>query len=669
MTAAPPPPAPPLPPELRPLQPGDPALIGPYRVVGRLGQGGMGTVFGALDAQDRCTAVKVVHARFADDPDFRARFAREVALMRQVGGVCTAAVHAADATAPQPWVATDFVPGPTLHRHVRQHGPLSEEMLLAFAAGTAESLAAIHDAGVVHCDLKPGNVILAPEGPKVLDFGIARHVTEAFDGTVYGSPGWVSPERYDRQPPTPASDMFSWAEMVAFAATGRHPFGSGTPAELAERTRNAPADLDGVPEVLLPLLERALAKDPAVRPTAEAAFREVMALMGDAEEEIALESAPSLAARLRLRLGERWRGIDASWHRPALWVAALSATGLATSSMAAGTGAVGAGIAGAGIAAGPGAAGVGAAGAAGTGLAGAGSALAGGAGMAGAGAGTAAAAAGAGKVAVFAAAAVIGTAAAVTGGYLAVDALGGPGGTASPESSPAASASPDAPSAPVSRAADLVAAAESFQAVQEYRPTEEAIRQWYPDATDEQVEMHAALGSAVFAYTYTAEPEPVFQQATSADGGAPTYQNIGGDLYVHDFVDDVWTRNPPPDPAQDPDRPDPHDPDRYTVEAFVQPLRAAAEAPDLAVEGEVREDGVPGTLYSGTFAEDGFVSRSGEDITAGTVFELVLDADGYPLRLEYTTDLAEHVLRFESFGDPVTIETPSPEDLAANGGP
>ncbi|WP_199860069.1 serine/threonine-protein kinase, partial [Thermobifida halotolerans] len=332
-----------LPPELRPLRPGDPARIGPYRVVGRLGQGGMGTVFGALDGRNTCVAVKVVHAEFAAEAEFRAGFAREVALMRRVGGLCTAAVHAADPDAERPWVATDFVPGRTLRAHVREHGPLEGDLLLGFAAGVAESLAAIHSTGVVHCDLKPGNVILAPDGPKVLDFGIARLADEGVraQGALFGSPGWMSPERYARHAPTPAADMFAWGGMVAFAATGRSPFGSGSTAELARRTLHDPPDTAGVPEELLPLVERALAKDPAVRPTAGDALRVVLALMGEGEETRG-EGPDALTERLRLRLARHWRGIDASWHRPALWVAAASAvSAAATASTATGPGAVG----------------------------------------------------------------------------------------------------------------------------------------------------------------------------------------------------------------------------------------------------------------------------------------------------------------------------------------
>src|SRR5690606_24617270 len=264
-----------LPSELAPLEAGDPENIGPFRVVGRLGAGGMGAVYGALDGAGRCIAVKVVHERFAADPRFRSAFAREVALMRRVGGVCTASVLDADPTAARPWVATGFVPGRTLARHVREHGPLGGEVLHAFAAGTAEALAAVHAAGVVHCDVKPANVMLAPDGPRLLDFGIARPVAETGGDGVFGSPGWMSPERIAGRDPVPADDVFAWGGLVAFAATGRPPYGRGDTDELLRRTREEPPDLTGVPEDLLPLVRAAFDRDPGARPPAEEAFRAV----------------------------------------------------------------------------------------------------------------------------------------------------------------------------------------------------------------------------------------------------------------------------------------------------------------------------------------------------------------------------------------------------------
>ncbi|MFC7741487.1 serine/threonine-protein kinase [Nocardiopsis composta] len=194
----------PLPTGFSPLEEADPRTIGPFRVVGRIGAGGMGAVYGALDGADRHVAVKVVHPRHADDPAFREQFAREAELLARVDAECAPAFYGADPHAETPWMATEFVPGRTLSGHVRERGVLGGRALLSFAAGTAEALAAIHAAGIVHRDVKPANVILAPGGPKVLDFGIARAADDRTpEEGVYGTPGWVAPERLAGEPETP----------------------------------------------------------------------------------------------------------------------------------------------------------------------------------------------------------------------------------------------------------------------------------------------------------------------------------------------------------------------------------------------------------------------------------------------------------------------------------
>ena len=266
---------------VRGLQPGDPPLIGPYRLVGRLGSGGMGQVFLGLSAGGRPVAVKVIRAELAADPEFRVRFGREVAAARQVSGLFTVMVVDADVDGPVPWLATAYVPGPSLAEAVSAHGPLPMRSVLALAAGLAESLSAIHAAGVVHRDLKPSNVLLAEDGPRVIDFGISRaaestSLTQA--GLVVGSPGFMSPEQAVGYEVGPPSDIFSLGAVIAFAATGQGPFGTGTTAALLYRVVHSSPSLDQVPAEVRPLVERCLAKDPGQRPTASRLLTEVGAI-------------------------------------------------------------------------------------------------------------------------------------------------------------------------------------------------------------------------------------------------------------------------------------------------------------------------------------------------------------------------------------------------------
>jgi eukaryotic-like serine/threonine-protein kinase len=263
------------------LQPEDPREIGPYRLLGQLGLGGMGQVFLGMSAGGRPIAVKVIRAELASDPDFRARFRREVAAAQRVSGLFTALVVDADLDGPTPWLATAYVAGPSLTETVRGHGPLPVHSLLALAAGLAEGLSAIHAAGVVHRDLKPSNVLLAEDGPRIIDFGISE-AAEASAATsanvMIGSPGYMSPEQVLARHVGPPGDMFSLGAVLAFAATGRPPFGHGSPTALMYRLVNDPANLDDVPAELRPLVGRCLAKHPADRPTAGELLTEVGAL-------------------------------------------------------------------------------------------------------------------------------------------------------------------------------------------------------------------------------------------------------------------------------------------------------------------------------------------------------------------------------------------------------
>jgi serine/threonine protein kinase len=289
----------------RELQPGDPPTIGPYRLVGRLGGGGMGRVFLGVSAGGRPVAVKVILDELAADPEFRMRFGREVAAARRVNGMFTATVVDADVDGTPAWLATAYVPGPSLSEAVADHGPLPPESLLTLTAGLAESLSAIHAAGVVHRDLKPSNVLLAPDGPRVIDFGISLAVESAAltqAGVVIGSPGFMSPEQAEGRDIGPPSDIFSLGAVLAFAATGGGPFGAGTTAALLYRVVHGVPDLDRVPANVRPLIERCLAKDSRQRPTASGLLAEVGALQPTADwlpesiiRAFAADTAPSPA--------------------------------------------------------------------------------------------------------------------------------------------------------------------------------------------------------------------------------------------------------------------------------------------------------------------------------------------------------------------------------------
>jgi serine/threonine protein kinase len=245
--------------------------VGRYRLLARLGSGGMGQVFLGQSPGGRLVAVKLVRAELACSPVFRARFAREVEAARMVSGIFTAPVVDADPDCPQPWLVTAYVDGRSLADAVGSDGPLAVAQALTLAAGLAEGLDAIHTAGVVHRDLKPSNVMLASDGPRIIDFGISRSADWAaltYAGWVPGSPGFMSPEQAEGDPAGPPSDIFSLGAVLAFAATGRGPFGTGASAALLRKVVRGEPELDGIPARLRRLIERCLDKDPARRPTA-----------------------------------------------------------------------------------------------------------------------------------------------------------------------------------------------------------------------------------------------------------------------------------------------------------------------------------------------------------------------------------------------------------------
>ncbi len=249
-----------------------PDKLGPYRLQERLGEGGMGAVYLARDREKRPVAVKVLHSRVAAEPTARRRLAREVEAMRRVQSPFVAQVLDADVDSKFPYIVTRYVPGQTLDHSVREHGPLSPAALERLARGLAQALVAVHAAGVVHRDLKPGNVMLHNGDPVVIDFGIAYTGADSTrltqTGMFMGTPGYLAPEVIEGQVSSEASDIHSWGATLAFAATGRPPFGTGSFENVFYRIVQGHADIDGVPAPLAQLVAASLSRDPRRRPTA-----------------------------------------------------------------------------------------------------------------------------------------------------------------------------------------------------------------------------------------------------------------------------------------------------------------------------------------------------------------------------------------------------------------
>ena len=283
------------------LKPGDPSRVGNYRLIGRLGEGGMGQVFLGLSPGGRQVAVKVIHPGYASGKQFRERFAREIEAARRVGGFHTASVVDADPGADPPWMVTAFIQGPSLQQAVAEGGPFSLERVCRLGAGLAEGLAAIHACGLVHRDLKPSNVILADDGPRIIDFGIAR-AAEASPmttaGMVVGTYSYMSPEQLRGEVAGPASDVFALGCTLAFAATARITFGDDSIVTVVYRITTEPPDLSGVTEEhgFRDLVRDCLSKSPANRPSL-ATIMDRLAETGTAAQAVMADPAPCARRR------------------------------------------------------------------------------------------------------------------------------------------------------------------------------------------------------------------------------------------------------------------------------------------------------------------------------------------------------------------------------------
>ncbi|MEU8055754.1 serine/threonine-protein kinase [Microbispora bryophytorum] len=278
--------------------------IGPYTPVRRLGEGGMGIVYLARDPGGRQVALKVMRPELAAQEEFRARFRKEAEAAQRVARFCTAPLLDAGQDGDRHYLVTEYVDGPDLSAVIDAQGPLPGSNLDALAVGVATALAAIHEAGIVHRDLKPSNILLSPLGPRVIDFGVA-HLADTLaerTGTVIGTPSYMPPEQARGEPVTSAADVFAWGCVVAYAATGRPPFGGGAAPEVLYRVAHHVPHLTGMDERLRPLVEQALDKDPARRPSAQ---RLLDRLLG--REEVAVEAATRIVTDIWAAPGETTR--------------------------------------------------------------------------------------------------------------------------------------------------------------------------------------------------------------------------------------------------------------------------------------------------------------------------------------------------------------------------
>ncbi|MFE9243745.1 protein kinase [Nocardiopsis sp. NPDC006938] len=298
---------------MHPLTADDPRRIGPYRTLALLGSGGMGHVYLGTDGAGRHAAVKVVRAEYAYDPDFRERFVRELALATRVHGEQIPRVYSAGPYDEVPWLATEYVPGPSLQELVERAGPLPEPAAVAMARGIARVLVGVHDAGFAHRDLKPGNVMVAPSGPRVIDFGIARAVEESRlarddeETKILGTPGYMAPEVSNGGEGGAPADVFALGGLLVFALTGIGAFGDGHPSAVLYRTHHLKPRLDGVPPALHDLVAACLDKDPALRPTASRVLQDLGGPLPSAPN--ARGWLPSTAAAVVDGVGSEYRAL------------------------------------------------------------------------------------------------------------------------------------------------------------------------------------------------------------------------------------------------------------------------------------------------------------------------------------------------------------------------
>lgn len=302
---------------VRPLAPDDPPGLGRYLLTGRLGEGGQGVVYLGTDASGEPVAIKLLQSHRGADPLARSRFVQELAAAKKVARFCTAEVIEADVAGHHPYLVSEYVPGPSLHEHVGSHGPLGGGTLDRLAVGIATALAAIHRAGIVHRDLNPHNVILGPDGPRVIDFGIAKALDaagsagRAESGTAMGTPAYMAPEQISGGELGPATDLFAWAATTVFAATGSPPFGDDSIPAVLNRILYQEPSLDMLGDQLRPLVVACLAKAPGARPSAqqllisllghEATVAETVRITGD--HGILRQGRTRAAARVPLKPG------------------------------------------------------------------------------------------------------------------------------------------------------------------------------------------------------------------------------------------------------------------------------------------------------------------------------------------------------------------------------